>query len=242
MKARLWTIRIMPSLEMAFLAILTTICTGCIHPTGSTRETYSVESEAGLPFLVPSLDSLHREGNTQTVQVSIKDGPVRRMKGNHCSIASTFFGLFPRSESPGRWQFRSLTASAWAREQSDVYEDWKLFIQKLASSEYSGCFSAREDVFSIKRILAAATPVPASEIDAFLYSDDKAGYVDLAPGMEILIRAAPRPEIAHDQQSDYVRFRIEARSSGGVQIKMVSSSGSGEAPGTLRAVTLLSDY
>jgi hypothetical protein len=82
-------------------------------------------------------------------------------------------------------------------------------------------------VFSIQRILAAATPVPASEIDAFLYSNDKAGYVDLAPGMAILIRAKPRLEIAHDQQSDYVRFRIEARNTGGVQIKTVSSSGEG---------------
>lgn len=221
-------IRIMPSSKMVLLAVLTTTCTGCFHPRGSIRETYSVENEAGLPFLVPSLDLLHREGNTQTVPVSLKDGPLRRMKGNRCSIASTFFGLLPRSASPGQWQFRSLTASAWAREQSDVYEDWKLFIQKLASSEYSGCFSARENVFSIKRILAASTPVPASEIDAFLYSDDKAGYVDLAPGMEVLIQAAPRVEVAHHQPSDYVRFRIEARSTGGVQAKKVSSSGSGE--------------
>ncbi len=159
----------------------------------------------------------------------MKDGPLRGKTGEHCSIASTFFAVFPTGGRPGQWQFRSLTTIAWAREQSDVYEDWKSFIQKVASPEYSGCFSAREDVFSIKRILVAATPVPASEIDAFLYSDDKAGYVDLAPGMEILIRAKPRLEIAHGQQSDYLRFRIEARNSGGVRAKEVSRSGDGES-------------
>jgi hypothetical protein len=47
--------------------------------------------------------------------------------------------------------------------------------------------------------------------------------------MEILIRAKPRLEIAHDHQSDHVRFRIEARNTGGVQIKKVSSSSSGES-------------
>jgi hypothetical protein len=215
--------------EMVFLATLITICTGCVHPRGAIRETYSVENEAGLPFLVPSIDSIRQEGNTQVVPVFLKDGRLRGKTGEHCSITSTFFGLFPRSGRPGQWQFRSLAASAWAREQSDVYEDWKSFIQKLASSEYSGCFSAREDVFSIKRILVAATPVPASEIDAFLYSDDKTGHVDLAPGMEILIRAKPRLEIAHGQQSDYLRFRIEARNTGGVRAKELSSSGNGES-------------
>jgi hypothetical protein len=225
MKAGLQTHGIVSSLPMFFLATLIMICTGCIHPKTQIRGTYTVENEAGLPFLVPSLDSLHLEGNTETVLISLKDGPLRRMTGEHCSVASAFFSLFPRSGGPGQWQFRSLTASAWAREQSDVYEDWKLFLQRLASSEYSECFSTEEDLFSIKRALAAATPLPASEIDAFLYSDDKAGYVDLAPGMEILIRAKPRLEIVRDRhQSDNVRLRIEARKSGGVQIKRMYSS------------------
>jgi hypothetical protein len=228
------TRRMIPILPIAFLASVITICTGCIHPRMPIRGTYTVENEAGSPFLVPSLDSLRLEGNTQPVLISLKDGPLRRMTGEHGSVASAFFSLFPRSGRPGQWQFRSLTASAWAREQSDVYEDWKLFLKRLASSEYSECFSTEEDVFSIKRTLAAATPLPASEIDAFLYSDDKAGYVDLAPGMEILIRAQPRLEIVRDRHhSDNVRLRIEARKTGGVQIKRVSSSravpdGSGE--------------
>jgi hypothetical protein len=146
------------------------------------------------------------------------------MTGEHCSVASAFFSLFPRSGRPGQWQFRSLTASAWAREQSDVYEDWKLFLKRLASSEYSECFSTDEDVFSIKRALAAAAPLPASEIDAFSYSDDKAGYVDLAPGMEVLVRTKPNLEEAHNRHRSDIRLRIEARKTGGVQIKQVSGS------------------
>jgi hypothetical protein len=233
MKSGLQTPRIGSSLLVLVLANLIMACTGCVHPRGPIREAhseiYSIENEAGLPFLVPSMDSLHPDGNAQIVPVWLKDGPLRKTKGEHCTIASAFFSLSPRSGSPGQWQFRSLSANAWAREQGDVYEDWKLFIQKLASSEYSGCFSAREDVFSIKRILAAVAALPASELDAFLYSDDKAGYVDLAPGMEILIRAKPRLENVQDQQSDYARFRIEVRNTGGVQIKKVSSSGTSES-------------
>lgn len=229
MKMGLWTIRIVSSLEMVFLAILVLVCTGCVPQRSSHLESYSIENEAGLPFLVPSLDSVHLEGNTQTVLVFLKDGPRRRMKVDGCSIASAFFGLSPRSDDRDRWQFRSLTARAWVREQSDLYEDWKLFLQKLASPEYAGCVSIKEDLFSIRRTLVAAMPLPASEIDAFLYSDDKNGYVDLAPGMEILIRAKPRLDVARDHDSDNVRFRIEARKAGGVLIKKVSSSGGGES-------------
>jgi hypothetical protein len=112
MKAGLQTHGIVSSLPMFFLATLIMICTGCIHPKTQIRGTYTVENEAGLPFLVPSLDSLHLEGNTETVLISLKDGPLRRMTGEHCSVASAFFSLFPRSGGPGQWQFRSLTASA----------------------------------------------------------------------------------------------------------------------------------
>jgi hypothetical protein len=208
---------------MLGLANLIAMCTGCVHPKAPIQATYAVENEAGLPFLVPSLDSLHREGNTETVFISLKDGPLRTKKGEHCSIASAFFNLFPNGKDSGQWQFRSLTASAWAREQSDIYEDWKQFLQRLASPDYSGCFSTDEDVLSIQRRLAAAIPLPASDIDAFLYSNDKAGYVDLAPRMEVLIRSKPKSEEVRDYCSD-VRLRIEARKAGGVQIKQVSRS------------------
>ena len=176
-----------------------------------------------MPFLVPSLDSLHREGDTQTLLIRLKDGPVRGTAGERCSVASAFFRLIPSRRGPDDWEYRSLTAGGWARESSDVYEDWKVFLQKLASSQYSGCFSADEDVFSIQRRLAAVTPLPATEVDAFLYSNDKDGYVDLAPGMEILIRDKPSSETAHEHSSE-LRLRIEARRSGGVRMKRVSGS------------------
>jgi hypothetical protein len=218
------TRRIILILPIAFLASLITICTGCIHPKTPIRGSYAVKDEAGLPFLVPSLDSLHREGDTQTVLMSLKDGPLRRTAGEHCSIASAFFSVFPSRSGPNQWEYRSLTATGWAEEGSDVCEDWKAFLQKLASTQYSGCFSPVEDVFSIQRMLAAATPLPTSEIDAFLYSDDKAGYVDLAPGMEVLIRARPTLEEVHRLRPSDVRLRIEARKAGGLQIKRVSGS------------------
>ncbi|HEX6494511.1 MAG TPA: hypothetical protein VF018_03440 [Acidobacteriaceae bacterium] len=206
---------------MSFLASLIVTCTGCIHPRTPIRASYAIEDEAGLPFLVPSVDSLHREGDTQSVVIRLKDGPLRRTTGEHSSIASAPFRLTPSRRGSDEWEYWSLTAGGWARESSDVYEDWKVFLQRLSSSQYSGCFSADEDVFSIKRSLAAVTPLPATEVDAFLYSNDKDGYVDLAPGMEILIRDKPSSERAHGSD---LRLRIEGRRSGGVQIKRVSGS------------------
>ena len=182
------------------------------------------------------------EGNTETVLISFKDGPLRTMTGEHCSVASAFFGLFPRGGDPGQWQFRSPTASAWAGEQSDVYEDWKLFLQRLASSEYSRCFSTAEDVFSIQRMLAATIPLPASEIDAFTYSNDKAGYVNLAPGMEVLVRAKPKPEEVRDGCRSDVRFRIETRKTGGVQIKEMSGSRAEPIPDSASCWHIASRY
>jgi hypothetical protein len=77
-------------------------------------------------------------------------------------------------------------------------------------------------------------------VDAFLYSNDKDGYVDLAPGMEIIIRAKPSLETAQNRPRSDLRLRIEARKSGGVQIKRVSGSraesmpdGSGESYGDI---------
>ena len=99
MKMGLRTIRIVSSVEMVFLAILALVCTGCVHPRSPNQEAYSIENEEGLPFLVPSLDSPHLEGNTQTVPVFLKDGSQTRMTGEHCSIASAFFGLSPRAEA-----------------------------------------------------------------------------------------------------------------------------------------------
>jgi hypothetical protein len=218
------TRRIIPILSIAFLASLITICTGCIHPKPPIRGSYAVKDEAGLPFLVPSLDSLDREGDTQTVLISLKDGPLRRIASEHCSVASAFFSLFPSRRGPHQWEYRSLTATGWAQEGSDVYTDWKAFLQKLASTQYSGCFSPVEDVFSIQRMLAAATSLPATEIDAFLYSNDKAGYVDLAPGMEVFVRVKPKLEEGLNRSGSDIRLRIEARKTGGVQIKKVSSS------------------
>lgn len=211
------------SLMMIVSASLIVICTGCIHPRMPIRGTYAIENEAGWPFLVPSLNSLHKEGNTQTVLVALKDGPLRSKAGERCSIASAFFGLSPKDGDSGRWQLRSLTASAWAAERSDIYEDWKQFLQRLASPEYSGCFSTDGDVPSIQRMLASAIPLPATEIDAFLYSNDKAGFVNLAPAMELLIRSKPKPEEVRDDCSD-AQLRIEARKTGGAQIKQVSRS------------------
>lgn len=214
--------RILLLLPMVSLASVIMTCTGCIHPGTAIRGSYAIEDEAGLPFLVPSLDSLHRTGDTQTLLIRLKDGPLRGA-AERCSVASAFFGLTPSRSGRDEWEYRSLTAGGWARESSDVYEDWKVFLQKLASSQYSGCFSADEDVFSIQRRLAAVTPLPATEVDAFLYSNDKDGYVDLAPGMEILIRDKPSSETAHEHSSE-LRLRIEARRSGGVRMKRVSGS------------------
>ncbi|MFL6428423.1 MAG: hypothetical protein ACJ71S_09300, partial [Acidobacteriaceae bacterium] len=215
--------RIVPLLPMVFLASLIMTCVGCLLPKTPIRGSYAIEDEAGLPFLVPSLDSLHREGDTQTVLIRLKDGPVRRTAGEHCSAASAFFRFSPSTTGADEWEYRSMTAGGWARESGDVYGDWKVFLQRLASSQHSGCFSAEEDVFSIKRRLAAVTPLPATEVDAFLYSNDKDGYVDLAPGMEILIQDKPSSEAAHEHRSE-LRLRIEARRSGGAQIKRRSGS------------------
>jgi hypothetical protein len=230
MKASMTTLGIMPSLPAVFLASLIMICTGCTHPRGPIRGTYTIENQAGLPFLVPSLDSLHTEGNIQTVLISLKDGPLSKGTGEHCSVASAFFGLFPKRRVSNQWEYHSPTASGWAQDGDDIYEDWKIFVRRLASSQYSGCFSTEEDVFSTQRMLAAATSLPATEIDAFLYSNDKAGYVDLAPGMEVLVRAKPKPEDGLNRRGSDIRLRIEARKTGGVQIKKVSASSTEAVP------------
>jgi hypothetical protein len=185
------------------------------------RGAYTVKDEAGLPFLIPSLDSTHLQGDKQMLLVRSKDGPQKKAADGHCSIDVSLFSLSPSARGLNQWEYRSPSASGWANEttESDIYESWKTLLQGLASSQGSECFSPDQDLFSIERVLAAATSLPASEIQAFLYSYNKAGYVDLAPGMELLIQASPSTTAIHNRSIGKARLHIKQRQSGGVSLR-----------------------
>lgn len=204
---------------------------GCRHSPRllagvSAIGSYSVEEHGGYPFLVPALLGVHTEKDEQSSTLMLEDGPRARLSRERCSIRGEAFSLTPGAQA-NAWVLRSFTAEAWPRrsELLDIAAQWKLFLQELSEKQRDGCF--RVDLFSMERELAAQLPLPATEVLTYLYRDDKSGFVNLAPGMKVVIELPPAERPA-SQASDGaarvrpVRFDVVERRGGGVELRQRS--------------------
>jgi hypothetical protein len=204
---------------------------GCRHSPQplagvSAIGSYSVEEHGGYPFLVPRLLGAHTEKDEQSSTVMLEDGPRARLSQERCSIRDEAFSLAPGARA-NAWVLGSFTAEAWARRSDvlDMAAQWKQFLQEVSEKQRDGCFGF--DLFSMERELAAQLPLPATEVLTYLYRDDKSGFVNLAPGMKLVIElppAGPPASQASDRaaRSQPVRFDVVERRGGGVELRQRS--------------------
>ena len=190
------------------------VLTGCLRAKSPTGVPYIIKDQGELAFLIPPSVSINSHDSRQSVVVAIDDGPSKLSASAACSAQSALFELSPDKQH-NHWRYSSPTASGWAAQSIDVHQDWKTFLHKLALLRQSNCFATTQDSFSIQRLLAAVTPLPADEVNAYFYSNDKDGFVDLAPGMQLLFQQVSPKRHRLDSQ----RFNVEQRNSGGVELR-----------------------
>jgi hypothetical protein len=193
---------------------LLVFCVGCMHRPPAIVAAYRVESNAGYPLLVPSFASTHNQGDFQTSNLVLGNGQkLTEQRKQTCVIEGDVFSLHPSSsEDSGHWNIRSWSLDGWNHLGStiDVDEQWRLFLHALALRERAGCFAPIRSVLSLQQSIAKLIPLPTSEVESFLYSADAAGFVDLAPAMEIKLEEIISTDRGESSQSASARESIYA--------------------------------
>ncbi len=198
---------------------------GCLHRKLSIQGNYTVEGNAGYPMLVPAFASTHVEGDFQTANVILQSpGKHQTKPASGCLIEGDVFSLRPGNPADSNhWTIKSLSVQGWNLRGGtvDTDEQWRLFLGKLALMQQHGCFPPSMSVFSLQRAFAAAIPLPASDVQSFLYSANAEGFVDLSPGMEIKI------EEFLASQSSYAFYQVVPNAAG-VTLRRSASSHRGQ--------------
>jgi hypothetical protein len=221
-------------ISTALLPLLLLCFSGCLHRKLSIQGEYTVEGNAGYPMLVPAFASTRVEGEFQTGNVILQGARLANQTelSPGCAIEGDVFSLHPGNPADSNhWTIRSLSVQGWNLRggKVDTDEQWERFVGELARMQQRGCFPAKMTVFSLQRAFAAAIPLPAREVQSFLYSANAEGFVNLSPGMEIKIEEilASR-EVIGQSQSSYAYYQVVSSAEPGVALRRSASSHRGQ--------------
>jgi hypothetical protein len=113
-------------------------------------------------------------------------------EGN-CAVKEDFFSFAPaKSSSPKLWVVTSLTVKGWEHrgDTIDIESEWRRFAHEVLTLQRSGCIPKDESPQAVLRQISQVIPVPASEELLYCYSLGRSGFVDLVPGMQLVIERA----------------------------------------------------
>jgi hypothetical protein len=218
----------------ALFSLLLLCVSGCLHRKLSLQGNYTVEGNAGYPMLVPAFTSTRVEGDFQTSNVILQgarqDSHTELSAG--CVIEGDLFSLHPGIPADSKqWTMKGLSVQGWNLRggKVDTDEQWKMFVGELAHMKQHGCFPAEMTVFSLQQAFAAVIPLPASEVQSFLYSANAEGFVDLSPGMEIKIEEMlASGEVTAQRQTAYIYYQVVSSAELGVALRRSVSGHRGQ--------------
>jgi hypothetical protein len=176
-----------------------------------------------LPRAAPAVDS----GDFLSVAVPLPAATKTPVPGD-CAIQGDVFSLRPVSGSDRRtWTLRGPSAAGWQSlgGQVDIDAQWMLFTRALVRLAANGCFPSGLTAQSVRSALAAALPLPASEVPIFMYSDQGERFVNLVPGMEMRLQqfqpAAASPHAGSPAAPRLLTavYEIVARHQGGAALR-----------------------
>jgi hypothetical protein len=127
------------------------------------------------------------------LELAGRQAPTNRQRDAHCTVKGELFSLAPaKSSDPRLWVITALTVQGWEHrsDRIDVESEWMGFAHQVLALERSGCFPSDENPQEILRQIVEAIPVPASQELFLNYSLGRSGFVDLVPGMELVIERA----------------------------------------------------
>ena len=220
--------------QAAFLPLLLLCFSGCLHRKVSLQGNYTVEGNAGYPMLVPAFTSTRVEGDFQTSNVILQgarqDSHTELAAG--CVIQGDLFSLHPGIPADSKhWTMKGLSVQGWNLRggKVDTDEQWKMFVGQLALMKQQGCFPPEMTIFSLQQAFAAVIPLPASEVQSFLYSANSEGFVDLSPGMEIKIEEMlASGEATAQRQTAYTYYQVVSSTELGVALRRSVSGHRGQ--------------
>ena len=116
--------------------------------------------------------------------------PVRAV---NCTVKGTVFSIAPaKSSNSSLWVITSLNAQGWEHrgESVDVRSEWMRFANDVLALQRLGCFPNDESPQEVLRQISETIPLPASEELLYSYSLGGSGFLDLVPGMQLVIERA----------------------------------------------------
>jgi hypothetical protein len=173
---------------------LTLASTGCMHKMPLDKRAFSLEGPAEFPIMVPSSSPSTTDNDFQEYQLELTgdEALANPLEAPNCTVKGTFFSLAPAKSSSKLWVITSLNVQGWQRHSDsiDVQSEWMRFAREVLALQRSGCFPRGQSPQAVLRQISEAIPLPASEELLYGYSFGRSGFVDLVPGMQLVIERA----------------------------------------------------
>ena len=174
---------------------LTLISTGCMHKMSLDKCVFSLEGPAEFRIMVPSSSPSITDDDFQEYQLELtgKEASTNPLRAANCTIKGTYFSLArAKSSNSALWVITSLNVQGWKRrsDSTDVQSEWMRFAHEVLALQQSGCFPKDTSPQEVLRQISQAIPLPASEVLLYSYSFGRSGFVDLVPGMQLVIERA----------------------------------------------------
>ncbi|SRR6266567_483069 len=169
--------------------------TGCMHKMPLDKRVFSLEGPAEFPIMAPSNSPSTLNNDFQEYQLELagKEALTNPPRAMDCTVKGTLFSFARAKSSNSRlWVITSLNVQGWERRSDsiDVQSEWMRFAHEVLALQRSGCFPKDESPQEVMKQISEAIPVPASEELLYSYSFGRSGFVDLVPGMQLVIERA----------------------------------------------------
>jgi hypothetical protein len=173
----------------------TLVSTGCRHKMPLEKRVFSLEGPPEFPIMAPSGSPNTTGDDFQEYQVDLrgKDALANPLRVEDCTVKGTVFSLAPaKTSNSDLWVITSLNVEGWKRrsDSTDVQAEWMHFARQVLALHRSGCFPKDKSPQEVLQQISEAIPLPASEELLYSYSFGRPGFVDLVPGMQLVIERA----------------------------------------------------
>ncbi len=163
-----------------------------MHKMPLDKRAFSLEGPPEFPIMTPSGSPGTRNNDFQNNQVELagKEPPTHALPAVNCTVKGNLFSFAPaKSSRPGLWVVTSPNVPGWERraDSIDLESEWMGFAREVVTLQRSGCLPKDESLQAVLRQILEVIPVPASQELLYTYSLGRSGFVDLVPGMQLVI-------------------------------------------------------
>ncbi len=202
--------------------------TGCTHRIPLAKRAFSLEGPAEFPIMVPASapSKPGRDFQEYPLELAGKEALTNPLRAVNCTVKGALFSLAPAKSSNSRlWVVTTFNVQGWEHRSDgiDLQSEWTRLAHEVLALQRSGCFPKDESPQEILRQISETIPIPASEELLYSYSLGQSGFVDLVPGMQLVI------ERASFQTKAGMRVPVSSANEFSERFAVVGRPGSGSA-------------